>query len=169
MNEIWKPVPGSDGRYFVSNYGKIAGTRKREFCKELELDSMPDYYGLLSPYKDKDGYERTHLILNGKRKVVLVHRIVMLAFVGESDLQVNHKNEIKDDNRLENLEYMTCEENIRYSLEKPVERYDLKTGKTCAVYSSITAAGEDGYNLGNVSSTCSGRYSHHKGFGWRYA
>ena len=92
----------------------------------------------------------------------------MEAFVGESDLQVNHINEIKDDNRLENLEYMTNKENVRYSLERPVERYDMETGKIRAIYASLTAAGEDGYNVGNIHSACIGKYKTHGGYGWRY-
>lgn len=65
---------------------------------------------------------------DGKRRSIYLHRAVMAAWVGESDLNVNHKNGDKTDNRLENLEYVTPAENnlhaYRTGLKKPV-RYKL--------------------------------------------
>lgn len=57
------------------------------------------------------GYPRVALCLNGIVKYHLVHRLVMAAFVGQSHLQVNHKNGNPLDNRLENLEYCTAKQN----------------------------------------------------------
>jgi len=63
------------------------------------------------------GYRVLQLCKNGQHKNHRVHRLVMLAFAGESDLGVNHKNGIKSDNRLENLEYATHKENVRHAFD----------------------------------------------------
>ena len=62
--------------------------------------------------KSKNGY----LIIRVKGKRMYVHRLVMLAFHGKSDLTVDHLNMNKQDNRLENLEYVTVVENTKRAL-----------------------------------------------------
>ena len=100
--EIWKDIPNYKGMYQVSNLGRVKSFKRG---KERVLKTVPH----------KDGYYLVALYKGGERKMNLVHRFVMLAFVGESDLQVNHINGIKTDNRLENLEYCTALENTRHA------------------------------------------------------
>jgi hypothetical protein len=64
-------------------------------------------------YFCKNGYARVNI----KGKIKLVHRLVMLAFYGDSELCVNHKNGIKSDNSVVNLEYVTHKENTRHRFE----------------------------------------------------
>ena len=105
--EIWKDVVGYEGIYQVSNLGRVKSLNYnhtgKEKVRKLDLG--------------RKGYYLVVLCKGGKRKAHIVHRLVMLAFIGESDLQVNHKNGIKTDNRLENLEYCTASENIRHSFD----------------------------------------------------
>jgi hypothetical protein len=63
------------------------------------------------------GYLFVGLYNNGNRKNFLVHRLIMLTFCGESDLQVNHIDGIKTNNNLTNLEYCTPLENMRHAVE----------------------------------------------------
>ena len=84
---------------------------------------------------DKYGYYRITLSYKGKRKSYYVHRLVARAYLKDYDenLQVNHKNGIKTDNRIENLEMVTLQENIRHSIItglKPKMKRD-KFGRFC--------------------------------------
>lgn len=108
--EEWREVPGYEGIYEVSDQGRVRTlvTRVRGYKAGT----------LLRQGTSADGYKTVTLIKNNTGWCTYAHRLVMLAFVGESKgLDVNHKNGIKDDNRLENLEYVTRAENIRHSLE----------------------------------------------------
>src|ERR1017187_5019197 len=93
---MWKPIDGTP--YEVSDAG---GIRRGDL--------------VLKPYPQKAGYLLITLSLGGKCYRRLVHRLILSAFVGPSHLQTNHKNAIKSDNRLENLEYVTASENRRHA------------------------------------------------------
>lgn len=109
--EIWKDIPNYEGIYQASNIGRI---KSLKFGKER----------ILKPRLNRRGYYHINLCKGGKAITNTIHRLVMLAFVGESDLEVNHKNGVKTDNRLENLEYCTGSENMlhcfRTGLQKPL-------------------------------------------------
>lgn len=100
MNEVWKPITGYELMYSVSNLGNIRN----------------DTTGLnLKPWKNWEGYLLVDLYSNGKATHKSVHRLVAEAFLGSKHgMQVNHKNEVKSDNRLGNLEWVTQKENINY-------------------------------------------------------
>jgi hypothetical protein len=96
MEKQWKAVPGHDG-YLVSDRGDVLSKwAKRE----------------LRPEVTPNGYLR--FTLGSRQRRFLAHRLVLLAFVGPSELECNHKNGDKADNRLENLEYCTTEENNQH-------------------------------------------------------
>jgi len=104
-NEVWKDIPDYEGIYQASTLGRIRS-----------LPRTGTYLRILKTrINKKTGYERITLLANRKKKDHCIHRLIMLAFVGESDLDVNHKNGIKGDNRLENLEYSTKSENMKHS------------------------------------------------------
>lgn len=132
-NEIWKDIEKLKGRYMISNLGRVR-CLKTNNIRKLK--------------KDKDGYHEL-VIRNGKGYVYLkIHRAVAEAFIPNPDGLpiINHKNEIKSDNRVENLEWCTVAYNNAYSAKKCpragkiVFQYSLD-GKLVAKHRSIKEAG----------------------------
>lgn len=101
--EVWKNIPEHDG-YEVSNRGRVRSCWNNYSNKNTKPH-------LLSFIITKKGYHRVAIRKAKKPRIWFVHRLVMLSFVGPSELETNHKNGIKSDNRLENLEYVTRSEN----------------------------------------------------------
>ena len=113
MAEIYKDIPNYIGVYQVSNLGNVKSLEKRitrsdnikvinkEFIRKKTINSY--------------GYETVCLRKEGKKRVMKVHQLVMMAFKGYIPkgrmIVINHKNFIRDDNRLENLEIVTAREN----------------------------------------------------------
>lgn len=110
-NEIWKDIPNYEGLYQVSDLGRVRSFDRIDALGRLRRGRILKHSIVL-------GYNKLTLCgRDGSRKEIKVHRLVMLAFCGWSDLQVNHINGIKTDNRLENLEYVTNRENSIHAVE----------------------------------------------------
>ena len=103
IQETWKDIPGYEGLYQASNLGRIRSFKRNNIR-------------ILKPSRDGSGYYIVILYLNSVRKNVSVHRLLWTAFNGPipEGLQINHLNENKADNRLENLSLCTAKENINY-------------------------------------------------------
>lgn len=135
----------------------------------------------LKPSIAHNGYQLVHLCDNeGNVKTYLLHRVVWEAVTGKpipSRMQINHRNEIKTDNRFfENLELMTPSENVNYGTRnskvakaesKQVGAFN-KNGELVMTFSSTRDAGRNGFISGMVSKCCNGKLPHYKGFVWRY-
>lgn len=103
MNEIWKDITGYEELYQVSNYGRVRSlkTLKRK---------------VLKPVKTSNGYYCVTLYKNGTKVLKKVHRLVAEAFIpNHYNLpQVNHKDEDKSNNIVDNLEWCDSKMNNRY-------------------------------------------------------
>lgn len=119
-NEIWKDIPEFEGLYQISNLGRVKSLKRNNILKS---------------FYDKDGYKRVCLYkkIDNKdcRKYKYVHKLVAENFIIDktkfkymsyenienidiNKLQVNHKNEVKDNNNVNNLEFCTNSYNMNY-------------------------------------------------------
>ena len=102
-NEIWKPVENYEKFYEVSNKGRIRNTRNK----------------IMKTYKINSGYEAIKFTVNTKRTSHLIHRLVAKAFLDNPKNlpEVNHINENKMDNKIDNLEWVSSSQNKQHSLK----------------------------------------------------
>lgn len=170
MNEIWKPIPGFDN-YEVSNLGRVKSLfdgRHKIFREKI-----------LKPTPDRKGYLFVFLCKEGKKKRFRVHRLVASAFLeNPKNLeQVNHKDECKTNNRVENLEWCDARYNTNYGTRiervakaksKKVLQF-TKNGEFVREWQSMNECGRRGFHQGNVWSCCRGEQKSHKGFIWKYS
>lgn len=105
--EIWVPIPGYEGRYYVNKKGQVKSTPFDTGRRER----------ILKPQKNGVGYLFVTLCLGGKLKMMTVHKIVAMAYLGHTPdgtnrICVDHINDDKVDNRLENLQLLSNRDNI---------------------------------------------------------
>ena len=115
MEEIWKDIEGYEGYYQVSNLGNVKSlSRYKQGVKGTYISKDI----ILKPFKNKGGYCLVKLCNNSIEKSFQVHRLVAIAFLenNENKEQVNHKNGIKEDNTLINLEWNTRSENTSHAI-----------------------------------------------------
>lgn len=119
--EIWKDIKGYEGKYQVSDFGRVKSLARIVEKKKGIFVNKKEIF--LKPAKNIKGYlkiklcKKTDGVCN--EKSITIHRLVAYEFLENSfnKAQVNHKNGIKDDNRVENLEWATASENVIHSLK----------------------------------------------------
>ena len=166
MREIeeWRDIEGFDG-YQVSSLGNI---------KSLDrVDSLGHHRKekILKPVKTKIGYLGVALCKDGKRDFYTIHRLVANAFIpNPNNLEtVNHINEIKTDNRVSNLEWMTMRDNKRYSSAISVNQFTLD-GRFIRRWDCIREIQYSlGFNQSDIGKCCKGKKKSAYGFLWKYA
>ena len=147
--EEFRDVVGFEDLYEVSDEGRVRNKNTGR---------------ILKPNKINKGYLQVILCKDGERKPALVHRLVAKAFISNPNHypQVNHIDENKSNNHVENLEYCTNQYNIRYSA--------YKKNKPVNTYKSTLEAAEQnpGTHSQNISGVCRGICKTHKGYIWKY-
>lgn len=172
--EIWKAVDGYEGLYEVSSYGNVRSVDRME---SLPNGTVRRRNGCILKQKfASNGYLKCNLSKNTKEKTESVHRLVAQAFIPNPNNlpEVNHKDEDKANNHVDNLEWCSHLYNMRFgtgskrAAEKqstPVLQIDKDTNEIIAEYSSMAEAGRQlNIRQGNISNCCKGKYNTTGGF-----
>lgn len=172
MEEIWKDIRGYEGLYQISNLGRV-----KSFHKWKRASCVDEY--ILSPTTADNDYANVTLYKDLKRKKFLVHRLVAEAFIPnpENLPHINHKDENKLNNNVDNLEWCTPLYNNCYGTAKfraimtkgkPVGQY-LINDQWLATYANISVASElSGVPHKEIYQCVSGRLHSAGGFVWKY-
>lgn len=129
FDEVFCVVPNTNERYWASSYGYLWDMKLRH--------KVP-------VRKQKRGWFDCKVWFSGERKTINIHRVIMMAFVGNSELSVNHIDGDKSNNRIENLEYMTLEEQNwhRSRVSHAGYQYPVYCIETGDIYPNARVAGE---------------------------
>ena len=166
--EHWKAIAGYEGLYEVSDLGRV---KSLWHGKEK----------ILKPGKHTGGYLNVYLCKDGHGKTVKIHRLVAESFIPNPQGldTVNHKDEVKTNNTVSNLEWMSRADNNNYgtrnkriteSLSKQVQMFDEKTGELLATFPSINEAWRvTGIYKSGISGCCNGKRKSAGGYVWKYS
>lgn len=181
IEEEWRDIEGFEGKYAVSNCGRVK--------------SLVDNHGkfreqILRPVNKGKGYLSVYLYKNGERKTHYIHRLVLSTFnpvENMDNLQVNHINEIKTDNRTSNLEWVTHKENINHGTRNDRAAEKMTNGKNSIPIVQLTLDGKyirswksshdaerkGKFNKGNIIQCCKNKFNRegnniYKGYRWMY-
>lgn len=178
MEEVWKDVVGFEGLYKISNNGKIISLRyHNRFGINFELTQF-----------NNKGYYRVVLTKNKKSHTYKVHRLVAQAFIPNPNKlpEVNHINGIKNDNRVNNLEWCSHQNNIKHAIKTGLIKTNMEhikklgvrnskivgqfdKGKLINKYNSVREASDlTGVYESGIYRTCQGKYKSCHNFEWKY-
>jgi hypothetical protein len=174
--EIWRDVVGYEGLYLVSNLGNVKSLNYRRSKKEQNLKLSVDTIG----------YCFVKFCVNGNCKNKLVHRLVAETFIPNPNNypEVNHKTEIKTDNKVSQLEWCSKLYNMRYNdlnrknheklincktTSKKVLQYDLNMN-LIKTWNSASECKRNGFSQGTISSCCRQvkSFKTYRKYIWRY-
>lgn len=176
MKEEWKDIVGFEGLYQISNMGRVKSLNYRKTGREK----------IRKACKNSDGYLYLCLYKNNKAKYYTIHILVAQAFIPNpyNLPQINHIDENKENNHVDNLEWITCKENINHGTHnkrsaenrrndpkrsKPVIAIDKVTGLIVEFPSAREAERVLRIDQSSITKCCKGRLKSTGGFAWYYA
>ena len=169
--EVWKGIDGYEGYYQISNLGRVKSLDRVDSIGHKRKGKIMK----LTPF---DGYLNIILTKNAKRKRFKVHRLVAETFIPNPEMNptINHKDEVRSNNKVKNLEWCTDEYNVNYGNRtkkytakrtKPILRISID-GKEKKIYGSMKEVSEDGFDRRNVHSCIKGRLKKTGNYIWKY-
>lgn len=168
MKVIWKPIKGFEN-YEVSNMGKVRSLNYNKTGRVKELKRIKTIWG----------YLYVNLYKDGKMQQKTIHRLVAEAFINNPEglPVINHRDENKTNNIVDNLEWCSHKYNMDYSgntikmidaTKKTVLQF-TKNGKFLREFESTREASrQTGVNQGNISQCCNRKYKSAGGYVWRF-
>lgn len=153
--ELWKDISYADG-YRVNSFGEVLSLKTNKRLKQR---------------RDKDGYQTVGLMIDGKQKLLKVHRLVAQAFIENPNNYpiVNHKDKNRANNNANNLEWCTVAYNNQYSRAKSVNQY-TRDGVFIKQWGCIREAErQTGCHNRDIIRCCKGINKTCKGYIWKYA
>ena len=174
---VWKDVSGFEGLYQVNNYGEV-----KSICRfEPNSGRAGMWYKerTLKQGKDRNGYLQVVLHKHGKPYTYKVHRLVAIEFLDNPENLpcINHKDENKQNNNIENLEWCDVKYNNNYNdrqikISQKRKRSVIQTdllGNFIARYDSIKSAAKAVNGCaGHIIYCCKGKWKRHKNYMWEY-
>ena len=170
MVEEWRDVKGYEGFYEVSNFGQIRNAKTKRIKKS---------------FPNRCGYLKIQLLKRSSQKNFYVHRLVAVAFIpNEMNLkEVNHKDENKLNNRMDNLEWCDRKYNVNYGnrlflfsqsmknhpkTSKKIKCFDLKGNHISTFLSASEASRQTKIPATSIRGCAEGNLTHAGGFKWEY-
>lgn len=171
-DEIWKDIQNYEGIYQISNLGRVKSLQR---FKNNQYNTYLIKEKILKLRKTKFGYYEIKLNKNNLSKVYKVHRLVAQAFLDDynENLQVNHKDENKLNNCVENLEMCNSKYNCNYGtrndkIRKPIIQLD-KNDNIIKIWESASKIEKElGIKQPNIIAVCKGTRKSLRGFKWKY-
>ena len=179
--EVWKDIKGYEGRYQVSNMGRVKSLERKASIKGDTKRTVQER--ILKPYTNHNGYWRVKLCSSKGQKGFFIHRLVCEAFHENPENKpcVNHIDENKANNEASNLEWCTYKENINHgthnarvgkavakALSKPVGQY-TRDGELVKVWqSTMEVQRQLGFGQGYISKVARGKLKTAYGYVWKY-
>ena len=189
--ETWKDIKGYEGIYQISDKGRVRSLDR------LDNKGRKTHGRILAVKHDGGGYCQVALSKDGKQKYPKIHRLVALHFIPNPDNkpQINHKDENKENNSVENLEWVTSKENANYGTRidrcyknrdyksigkniskgikesgrcKPIVQYDLNMNKINEWDSAAEAGNFLNILPSGIGNVVRGGCQTYKGFIWKY-
>lgn len=174
MREVWKDIPGYENIYQASSFGNIR-------IKYYRKTGLPK---LKAQIIDKDGYCIVCLTKNGKQKSCRVNRLIAKTFLSSFSptLQVNHKDENKQNNSIENLECISAIDNMNWGTRTARMKDKKKNQKSVRILqfslsgelikewiSSMEIQRAFGYDRSAILRCCKNKQETSYGYKWKYA
>ncbi len=165
--EAWKDIPGYEGLYRVSDKGRVYSIVTKKILKH---------------FISSNGYCVVRLYKNGSTQNYKVHRLVLIVFKPKGLFDgnyCNHKDSNKQNNTVQNLEWVTQRENIIYGFmqgnthstkKRKVYKVDKETDEILETYDSIAEAARDNNIIKQeIGHCCQGKVKSYYGYKWQYA
>ena len=170
MEEEWRDIKGYEGYYQVSNLGRVKSL-SRYVAKGVRRMYVAER--ILKTRKNKNGYLAVYPCKNGRNVAMDVHRIVGLVFIPNPNgyKDINHKDGDKENNRVENLEWVTRSQNIKHAYKelghRHVCRKVLCMENNIVYNSSVDAAKALNLNASAIRNNAAGRSKSTQGYHFR--